>query len=46
MIDSLTTQTNMFIRRRVDAAATNLKRPREDDGAAAPAAKKVDVKAE
>ncbi|KAL6795690.1 hypothetical protein J3E68DRAFT_404983 [Trichoderma sp. SZMC 28012] len=32
--------------RRVDAAATNLKRPREDDAAAAPAAKKVDTKAE
>ncbi|KKP06535.1 hypothetical protein THAR02_01326 [Trichoderma harzianum] len=32
--------------KRVDAAATNLKRPREDDAAAAPAAKKVDVKAE
>ncbi|UKZ46937.1 hypothetical protein TrVGV298_001148 [Trichoderma virens] len=32
--------------KRVDAAATNLKRPREDDGAAAPAAKKVDTKAE
>lgn len=30
----------------VDAAATNLKRPREDDAAAAPAAKKVDTKEE
>ncbi|KAM0452690.1 hypothetical protein ACHAPV_009309 [Trichoderma viride] len=30
----------------VDAAATNLKRPREDDAAAAPAAKKVDTKDE
>ncbi|KAH6607852.1 rna-binding la domain [Trichoderma cornu-damae] len=32
--------------KRVDAAATNLKRPREDDAAAAPAAKKVDTKDE
>ncbi|KAL7949852.1 hypothetical protein V8C42DRAFT_184484 [Trichoderma barbatum] len=32
--------------KRVDAAATNLKRPREEDGAAGPAAKKVDAKAE
>ncbi|KAL7785990.1 hypothetical protein V8C37DRAFT_393119 [Trichoderma ceciliae] len=32
--------------KRVDAAATNLKRPREDDASAAPAAKKVDTKDE
>ncbi|RFU72196.1 rna-binding la domain [Trichoderma arundinaceum] len=32
--------------KRVDAAATNLKRPREDDSGAAPAAKKVDTKDE
>jgi lupus La protein len=36
----------MLIRKRVDAAATNLKRPREDDAGAAPAAKKVDTKTE
>lgn len=38
--------TNTLTRKPVDAAATNLKRPREDDAAAAPAAKKVDTKDE
>lgn len=36
----------MIIRKRVDAAATNLKRPREEEESAAPAAKKVDTKDE
>lgn len=38
--------TNALTRKPVDAAATNQKRPREDDAAAAPAAKKVDTKDE